>query len=109
MRVRPDATFARWGARGDRRTRVPGPGHAWVGVDTAFKHAQVRRRGALVGGWAAGHDAPWLVLTNLVPKDVGVGWYGLRVSGELGVRALRRLGSRWGRMRRTEAERLARH
>lgn len=110
MRVRPDATFAPLGLpRRPARTLVPGPGHAWVGAGTAFKHRGVRRRGTLVVVWEAGHDEPWLVLTDLEPEQTGVLWYGLRVWVELGFRALKSLGWQWERIRRTHPERVARH
>lgn len=110
MRIRPDATFAPQGhRRRPARTLIPGPGHAWVGAGTAFKHREVRRQGTLVLVWEAGHDEPWLVLTDLAPGEVGVAWYGLRVWVELGFRALKRLGWQWERMRRTDATRVARH
>jgi hypothetical protein len=47
LRVRPDATCRPLGGkRVPARTLVPGPGHAWVGAGTAFKHAPsaTRRR-----------------------------------------------------------------
>jgi hypothetical protein len=110
MRVRPDATFAPCGRhRRPARTLVSGPGHAWVGAGTAFKHHHVRRQGTLVVVWDAGQDEPWLVLTDLAPEAVGVGWYGLRVWIELGFRALKSMGWQWERMRRVHAERVARH
>jgi hypothetical protein len=110
MRVRPDATFAPRGLpRRPARTLVVGPGHAWVGAGTAFKHRDVRRQGTLVVVWDAGQDEPWLVLTDLDPDGVGVLWYGLRVWVELGFRVLKSLGWQWERMRRTHAERVARH
>jgi DDE family transposase len=110
MRVRPEATFAPRGLpRRPARDLVPGPGHAWVGAGTAFKHREVRRQGTLVVVWEAGHDEPWLVLTDLAPEDIGVAWYGLRVWVELGFRALKSLGWQWERIRRTHAERVARH
>lgn len=110
MRIRPDATFAPRGhARRPARTVVPGPGHAWVGAGTAFKHAQVRRQGTLVVVWETGQAEPWLVLSDLAPEEVGVAWYGLRVWVELGFRALKRMGWHWERMRRTDATRVARH
>jgi hypothetical protein len=110
MRVRPDATFAPLGLpRRPARTLVPGAGHAWVGAGTAFKHREVRRQGTLVVVWEAGQDEPWLVLTDLAPDAVGISWYGLRVWVELGFRALKSLGWQWERMRRTEADRVARH
>jgi hypothetical protein len=110
MRVRLDATFAPRGQhRRPARTLVPGPGHAWVGAGTAFKHRQVRRQGTLLVVWEEGHPAPWIVLTDLAPAAVGVVWYGLRVWIELGFRALKSMGWQWERMRRVHAERVARH
>jgi hypothetical protein len=110
MRIRPDATFAPCGLpRRPARALLPGPGHAWVGAGTAFKHRNVRRRGTLVAVWDADQTEPWLVLTDLAPGAVGVVWYGLRVWIELGFRALKSLGWHWERMRRTHADRVARH
>lgn len=110
MRVRPDATFAPLGLpRRPARELLPGPGYAWVGAGTAFKHRQVRRQGTLVVVWDLEQVAPWIVLTDLAPERVGVVWYGLRVWIELGFRALKSLGWHWERMRRTHADRVARH
>jgi len=110
MRIRPDATFAPLGApRRPARDRVPGPGHAWVGAGTAFKHRDVRRRGTLVVVWDTGQREPWLVLTDLDPQAVGVVWYGLRVWVELGFRVLKSMGWQWERMRRVHAARVERH
>lgn len=110
MRIRPDATFAPRGLpRRPARELLPGPGHAWVGAGTAFKHAGVRRQGTLLAVWEAGQEEPWLVLSDLPPEEVGVLWYGLRVWIELGFRVLKSLGWQWERMRRTHADRVARH
>lgn len=110
MRVRPDATFAPQGQpRRPARTLVPGQGHLWVGAGTAFKHARVRRQGTLVVVWAADQEAPWLVLTDLAPDQIGPVWYGLRIWIEQGFRALKSAGWHWERIRRTDPERVARH
>lgn len=110
MRIRPDATFAPRGQpRRPARTLVPGPGHAWVGEGTAFKHRDVRRQGTVVVVWDAQHAEPWLVLTDLLPQEVGVVWYGLRVWIELGFRVLKSFGWHWERTRRDDAVRVARH
>jgi Transposase DDE domain len=109
MRIRPDATFAPLGGhRRPARDVVPGPGHAWVGAGTAFKHRDGRRRGTLVVVWDTGQREPWLVLTDLDPAAVGVVWYGLRVWVELGFRVLKSLGWQWERMRRAHAARVER-
>lgn len=110
LRVRPDATFRPAGGKRVRaRSLVPGPGHAWVGAGTAFKHAPTRRAATLAVVWEAGQTEPWLVLTDLPPGEVGPCWYGLRAWAELGFRALKRLGWHWERTRRTDPGRVARH
>jgi len=110
MRVRREATFAPLGRRRRRAdTLIPGPGHAWVGAGTAFKHRDVRRPGTLLVVWGAEQEEPWLVLTDLAPGAVGVCWYGLRTWVELGFRALKGVGWRWERTRRTDPDRVARH
>ena len=110
LRVRQETTFAPVGQdRRPARWLVPGPGHAWVGRGVAFKDRRVRRAGTLLVVWAEGQAAPWVVLTDLPPAQVGVAWYGLRVWIELGFRALKSLGWQWQRPRRTDAARIARH
>ncbi len=110
LRVRPDATFRpQGGRRVPARTLVPGPGHAWVGAGTAFKHQAVRREATLVVAWEAGQAEPWLVLTDLAPEAVGACWYGLRTWVELGFWALKGVGWHWERTRRADPDRVARH
>jgi len=110
LRVRGDVTFAPAGqTRLPARLLVPGPGHAWVGQGVAFKHRRVRRAGTLLVVWAEQAEAPWMILTDLAPEVVGVGWYGLRIWVELGFRALKGLGWQWQRSRRQDPARVARH
>jgi hypothetical protein len=90
------------------RQLVPGPGHAWVGQGIAFTD-QRRRAGTLMVVWATGQKEPWLVLTDLRPRHVGIAWYGLRMWIELGFKALKGLGWHWDKTRRTDPERVARH
>jgi len=91
------------------RQLVAGPGHAWVGTGTAFKHRPQRRVGTLVVVWAEGEKEPWVILTDLAPEKVGVWWYSLRVWVELGFRALKGVGWKWEHTRRTDPDRVARH
>lgn len=88
---------------------VAGPGHAWVGAGTAFRDRSVQRFGTLIVMWDEGHSEPWIVLTDLPPHQAGVSWYGLRVWIELGFRALKGVGLKWQRTRRSDPERVARH
>lgn len=110
MRVRPDATFAPAGERRQRaRELVPGAGWCWVGAGVAYKEAAKRLEATLVVVWGQDQAEPWLLLTDLAPDDVGVGWYGLRTWIELGFRALKSFGWHWERTRRTDPARIARH
>jgi hypothetical protein len=110
MRLQLAATFAPVGqGRRPVRTLVPGPGHAWVGAGTAFKHRAARRDGTVLVVWDTDQADPWVLVTTLPPAEVGVLWYGLRMWIEFGFRALKGLGWRWERTRRTDPDRVARH
>lgn len=108
LRVQGTSTFTP-----DGQTRqpvlelVPGPGFAWVGAGTAFRHHPVR--GTLLVVWEEGQQSPWVLLTDLPPARIGIVWYGLRVWIELGFRALKGVGWQWQRTRRTAPHRVARH
>jgi hypothetical protein len=97
------------GHRQAARTLVPGPGHAWVGRAIVFRDRPRRRRGTLIVYWGEGEAEPWLLLTDVRPRQVGVVWYGLRVWIELGFRALKGVGWQWQQTRRTDPARVARH
>lgn len=110
MRLSPRATFAPLGQpRRAAPTRGPGPGHAWVGDGTAFKHRDVRRRLTLVVTWEAGQAEPGIVATALPPEQVGVRWDGLRSWIEGGFRSAKSFGWQGERTRRTDPDRIARH
>jgi hypothetical protein len=109
LRVIGTVTFAPSGQpRRPARELVSGPGQAWVGCGHAFTGRR-RRAGTLIVVWLAGHTDPWLLLTDLRPRAVGVAWYGLRMWIELGFKALKSLGWHWDKTRRTDPSRVARH
>lgn len=110
VRVQKRATFQPDGAeRVPLQRLAPRPGTAWVGQGRAFKDRPVPGHCTAVVVWAEGHDAPWLLLTDLPPAQVGVSWYGLRSWIEVGFRTLKSLGWHWQRTRRTDPERVSRH
>lgn len=111
LRVQRQCTFRPVGQRRRQRADrfVAGPNHAWVGAGTAFKERADRRAGTLVVVWEAEQAAPWVLLTDLPPEAVGPAWYGLRAWIELSFRALKGIGWRWERTRRTDPARVARH
>jgi Transposase DDE domain len=91
------------------RTLVTGPGQAWVGRGIAFKAGAKRQAGTVLVVWDAAHPTPWVLLTDLLPAQIGVCWYGLRVWIELGFRALKGVGWQWQHTRRSDPTRVARH
>jgi hypothetical protein len=110
MRIRTETTFApAGGMRQAAKHFVPGPGSAWVGRGVAFKHHAQRIPGTLLVVWLDGQDAPWILLTDLPPEQVGLTWYGVRVWIECGFRVLKRLGWQWQNTRRTDPPRVERH
>jgi hypothetical protein len=109
LRLVGSVTFAPHGQqRQPARQLVPGPGHAWVGRGVAFKD-QRRRAGTLIVVWVEGQEDPWLLLTDLRPRKVGIAWYGLRMWIELGFKALKGMAWHWNKTRRTDPGRVARH
>jgi hypothetical protein len=110
MRVKNNTSFQpHGGCRLPVHQLLPGPGYAWVGQGTAFKAKKLRQRGTLIVLWHQEQKAPWVVLTDLPPGEVGVCWYGLRVWIELGFRALEGVGCHCQPTRRSDAARVGRH
>ena len=59
--------------------------------------------------WYVEQEEPWVILTDLPPKEVGVSWYALRFWIELGFKAIKSLGWKWDKTRRTDPARISRH
>src|ERR671938_397258 len=98
----------------DGRERCPAgalvrPGEAWVGRGRLGWPKGRRLTVTLVAAWTTAQEEPWVVVTDLPPDRVGVGWYALRAWVELGFRALKGVGWQWQRSRRTDPARVARH
>ena len=110
MRYPKSITFcAQGGRRLPARAFVPRPDTAWIGQGTAFGTAAAKRRCTLLVVWYAGQEEPWIILTDLPPEDAGPSWYALRFWIELGFKALKSLGWKWDKTRRTDPARISRH
>ena len=59
--------------------------------------------------WYSEQEEPWIILTDLAPDQVGPSWYALRFWIELGFKALKSLGWKWDKTRRTDPTRVSRH
>src|SRR5437764_1917789 len=109
LRVQRRTTIAPDG--GERRPAgtLVRPGEAWVGRGRLGWPKGRRLTVTLVAAWTTAQEEPWVVVTDLPPDRVGVGWYASRMWVELGFRALKGLGWQWQRSRRTDPARVARH
>ena len=108
MRYPKNITFcAQGGRRLPAQHFVSRPDTAWVGSGTAF--ADAKRRCTLLVVWYAEPEEPWIILTDLAPDKVGPSWYALRFWIELGFKAIKSLGWKWDKTRRTDPARVSRH
>jgi hypothetical protein len=82
-------------------------GDTWSGVVTCFKERPVS--GTLLVAWAEGYTDPWLILTDLLPDQARIAWYGMRAWIECGFRHTKRAGWQWNQTRMTDPDRAARH
>lgn len=109
LRLRASSAFESAGYRAAARARVSGPGHAWVGRGRMGKVKARRHPSTMLVVWARGEREPWVLLTDLAPQQVGLGWYGLRMWIECGFKVLKSVGWDWEHTRRTDPKRIGRH
>jgi hypothetical protein len=109
LRIQRRTTVAPDGRERCRAEALVRPGEAWVGRGRLGSPKSRRLGVTLVAVWMPGQEEPWVVVTDLPPEQVGVSWYALRAWVELGFRALKGLGWRWGHTRRADPARVARH
>ena len=110
MRYRKSITFcADGGKRLPAQHFVSRPDTAWIGRGTAFGAPKSKRRCTLLVVWYAEQEEPWIILTDLAPDKVGPSWYALCFWIELGFKALKSLGWKWDKTRRTDPARVSRH
>ena len=108
LRYSPHITFRPTG--GDRvpvRSLGGGPGTLRVGAGAAF--ADKPLPSTLIVLHARECEDPWVLLTDTPPKHTGAALYACRHWIEQGFRGLKRGGWQWGRTRRTDPLRVARH
>ena len=109
MRYPKNVTFcAQGGRRLPARAFVPRQDTAWIGSGTAFGRAATKRRCTLLAVWYVEQEEPWIILTDLPPEDAGPSWYALRFWIELGFKAVKSLGWKWDKTRRTDPARVSR-
>jgi hypothetical protein len=110
MRVKAAGTFRPRGWKNWYRfgQLVPRVGQRFTAVGVAYKSADEALACTLLGGWEAGHDAPWLLLTDRPPTAASPLWYGFRSWIEQQFKMLKGGLWHWQHTRRTDPGRVER-
>jgi len=74
-------------------------GRRWPGRGTAFAAKPTRLECTLLAYWGEGHQAPWLILTEVPPEAAEACWYGLRAWIEQGFKKIKGGGWQWQSIR----------
>ena len=100
LRVNAQGTFrpAGWVHRYPLTHWTPTVGRRWQGRGTAFAAKTTRLECTLLAYWGEGHQAPWLILTDVPPEAAEACWYGLRAWIEQGFKKLNDLPAKAGRL-----------
>lgn len=110
LRINNGGTFRPEGSPVSRplTSLVPEIGTQWSGRGTAFKGRGWQLACTLLARWDAGHQDPWLILTDLPPEASDASWYGLRAWIEQGFKVTKRAGWQWQRTRMSDPARASR-
>jgi hypothetical protein len=110
MRIRSGGRFRPDGARSfvPLKRMVPRQGKSWCGAGTAFSTPGRQMAGTLLGWWGAGHEEPWLILSDLSPQQGEASWYGMRSWIEQGFKDGKRGGWQWQHTRMEDPQRATR-
>lgn len=85
---------------------IPHPGESWSGQVVCFKTNPLEC--TLLARWDIGYKDPWLILTDLEPKQADILWYGLRPSTECVYRDIKSDGWQWHNTRLLDPQRAER-
>ena len=110
LRINNGGTFRPEGSPVSRplTSLVPEIGTQWSGRGTAFNGRGRQLACTLLARWDAGHQDPWLILTDLPPEASDASWYGLRAWIEQGFKVTKRAGWQWQRTRMSDPARASR-
>ena len=87
---------------------TPLPGTSWKGQVECFADKSSRLSCTLLMQWEVGYEDPWIVLTDLLPEQAEVGWYGMRAWTETGYKDFKRGLWGWHHSKMQEAGRVER-
>lgn len=90
-------------------TFAPVQGYTWSGQVRCFTEACSRLDCTLLAQWDGEYKDPWLVLTDLLPAQADVAWYGMRAWIECGFKDTKRGGWNWHHTKMQDPARAERH
>ena len=90
-------------------TFAPVPGYCWSGQVRCFTEASSRLDCTLVARWDEGYQERWFIVTDLLPAQADVAWYGMRAWIECGFKDTKRGGWNWHQTKMTDPRRAERH
>lgn len=85
---------------------APQPGTYWCGRGSCFKSKPLAC--VLLACWSETYNEQWLIVTDLLPGQADVAWYGLRPWIEGGFKDFKRGGWQWQQTRITDPRRVER-
>jgi hypothetical protein len=85
---------------------APTIGSSWCGHVTCFKSHPLAC--TLLACWTEGHTDAWVIVTDLLPEQANVFWYGMRMWIECEFKLTKRSGWKWHRTRMSDPERASR-
>jgi Transposase DDE domain len=108
MRVKKGGKFRPkgWGNFYYFHQMVQQVGGSFAAEGVAYTGEQLRC--TLLACWTAGHEEPWLLLTNLPPEAGNAIWYGLRTWIEQGFKIIKSGGWDWQKTRMEDPDRVER-
>lgn len=106
MRVRAAHTFRPhgWQRSYPMRWFAAGVGRCWSGRGVAYQ-GEAALPCTLLASWSAGHEEPWLLLTDFGPACANPAWYAFRAWIEQGFKVIKSGGWQWQRSRVTDPQR----
>jgi len=90
-------------------TFAPVQGYRWSGQVRCFTGASSRLDCTLLARWDDDYKDPWLILTDLLPEQADVAWYGMRAWIECGFKDTKRGGWNWHHTKMEDPARAERH
>jgi hypothetical protein len=108
MRVKKGGKFrpTGWGTFYYLHKLVHQRGGSFAAEGVAYTGEQLRC--TLLACWTAGHEEPWLLLTNLPPEAGNAVWYGFRTWIEQGFKIIKGGGWNWHKTRMEDPDRVER-